>query len=143
MTQNWDEALLAPADGPDAGDLGWASCVLGGIWVHSQGWTTQGGATEGPRAGFVSQALRASAGSVIPQGHRRAKEVLTQSPLGFPGAPRPALEAASGLCPPLAPAGCGGPAEGRVAPAPCPPAGEAPHLDSQTGKSALEFFQQQ
>lgn len=97
----------------------------------------------GSRAGFVSQALRARAGRVIPQGHKRAKEVLTQSLLGFPGATHPALEAESGLCPPLAQAGWGGPAEGCVALAPCPPAGQAPHLDSQTGKSVLEFFQQQ
>lgn len=27
MTHNWDEALLTPAEGPDAGDLGWT--VLG------------------------------------------------------------------------------------------------------------------
>lgn len=98
---------------------------------------------KGARAGLVSQALRARAGTVLPQGHRRAKEVLTQSPLGFPGAPGPALEAESGLRPAPAPAGCGGPAEGRVAPGPRPPAGEAPHPDSQTGKSVLEFFQQQ
>lgn len=101
----------------------------------------------GSRAGFVSQALRAGAGSVVPQGHKpsrkKAKEVLTRSPLDFPGATQPALEAEAELCPCLARAGCGGPAEGCVAPDPRPPAGQPPYLDSQTGKSVLEFFQQQ
>ena len=51
--------------------------------------------------GFVFQALRARAGSVIPQGHspsrKRSKEVLTQRPLDFPGATNPGAEAE--LCP--------------------------------------------
>lgn len=59
--------------------------------------------------GFVFQALRARAGSVIPQGHRlsrkRSKEVLTQRPLDFLGATNSALGAEAELCPCLAQAG--------------------------------------
>lgn len=68
------------------------------------------------RTGFVFETLRARVGSVIPQGHKasrkRAKEVLTQSPLDFPGAIHPALEADAELCPCLVQAGWGGPTEG-------------------------------
>lgn len=57
--------------------------------------------------GFVFQALRARAGSVIPQGHslsrKGSKEVLTQRLLDFLGATNPALGAEAELCPPAWP----------------------------------------
>lgn len=92
-------------------------CVLEGILMHSHlGLDHTGRGHRGSGAGFVSQALKARVDSVIPQGHKtsrkRTKEVLTQSPLDFPGATHPALEADAELCPCLAQAGWGGPIEG-------------------------------
>lgn len=115
-----------------------------GILMHSQLGLDHTGRGHGEfGAGFVFQALRARAGHVIPQGHKpsrkRAKEVLTQRPLDFPGATHPTLGAEAELCPCLAQAGWGGPTAGRHGSCSFLPAGQG----TLRQKSLLEFFQQQ